>query len=343
MTLRNTLSTPGELAAFHHQPINCRASTYPDPQQIAHRGPKRVMSQDETCLKPTFFSKPYCVELAGRIILEDRFPFASGGNSNIYRGQLLLCDTPPIQVAMKMLRVCDDDVDQLDRRLRREVEIWRRLKHRNVLPFFGVCDDIAPRPMLISIFCHFGHVGTYLKTHPWANKDELVYGVASGLHYLHENDIVHGDLKQQNVLVDPSNVPCICDFGLSRMTTRTGFTTLNVGTVPYLAPELFFVLDAEDAKVPLSRTTKYSDVYSLGLLVVEILTSEQLKRRPSRVFVKLEDLSALRPQRSDHAAGKITNEMWDLLDRCWASNPEFRPTSGDILNSLRFLGIDARA
>lgn len=74
---------------------------------------------------------------------------------------------------MKMIRV-EGDVDQVDRRLRREVEIWRRLNHKNVLPFIGVCDNIAPRPMLISIFCHFGHVGTYPKTHPSANRDEPV-------------------------------------------------------------------------------------------------------------------------------------------------------------------------
>ncbi|KAJ7821486.1 kinase-like domain-containing protein, partial [Mycena leptocephala] len=211
-------------------------------------------------------------DLAGRVSLEDRFPFASGGNSNIYRGQLLLSDSHLIRVrvAIKMVRFPeDDDVDQAGKRLRREAEIWSRLKHRNVLPFFGVCDDIAPRPMLISVFCHFGHIGTYLKTHPRAERDKLVYGVTSGLHYLHQNDIVHGDLKQHNVLVDPSHVPCICDFGFSKIMTCAGFTTLSIGTVPYLAPELFVVLDAEKINVSLPRTTKYSDVYSFALLVLE--------------------------------------------------------------------------
>ncbi|KAJ6492272.1 TKL/TKL-ccin protein kinase [Mycena sanguinolenta] len=299
------------------------------------------MSQEETRFRNSSFCQPYRPELAGHLVLEATFPFASGGNSNIYKGRLLVPDSPPIQVAMKMIRV-EGDVDQLDRRLRREVEIWRRLNHKNVLPFIGVCDDIAPRPMLISIFCHFGHVGTYLKTHPSANRNELVYGVASGLHYLHENDVVHGDLKQQNVLVDPTNVPCICDFGLSRMTTRAGFTTLSIGTAPYLAPELFFLVDAETVDLGPPRTTKYSDVYSFGLLVLEILTSERPKRRPSREFLTLKEFCTLRPQRDDYPASKISNEIWDLLDHCWASNPEFRPTSSDVLDSLQSLGLDAR-
>ncbi|KAJ7797144.1 kinase-like domain-containing protein [Mycena olivaceomarginata] len=212
------------------------------------------MSQDGTglraCLKATFLSKPSRLELVGCVSLDvkdTQFPFTSGGNSNIYRGQLLRSDTPPIHVAMKMIRASDGDVEQVDRGVRREVEIWMTLNHRNILPLLGVCVDIAPRPMLISIFCHFGHVGNYLQTHPLANRHELLHGVASGLHYLHENNVVHGDLKQQNVLVDPNAVPRICDFGLSRMSTETDFTTLGVGTVPYLAPELFVVLDAETA------------------------------------------------------------------------------------------------
>jgi serine/threonine protein kinase len=51
--------------------------------------------------------------------------------------------------------------------------------------------------------------------------------------------------------------------------TCAGFTTLSIGTVPYLAPELFVVLDAEKINVSLPRTTKYSDVYSFALLVLE--------------------------------------------------------------------------
>jgi serine/threonine protein kinase len=112
-----------------------------------------------------------------------------------------------------------------------------------------------------------------------------VHGVTSGLHYLHGNDIVHGDLKvvclvrctqsprvnvcQQNVLVDPNGVPCICDFGFSKIITRAGFTTFSIGTVPYLAPELFVVLNAETTDFTPPRTTKCSDVYSLALLILE--------------------------------------------------------------------------
>ncbi|KAJ7889387.1 hypothetical protein B0H14DRAFT_2336819, partial [Mycena olivaceomarginata] len=49
------------------------------------------------------------------------------------------------------------------------------------------------------------------------------FGVGSGLQFLHVNGIVHGDLKQ-NVLVNKHGIPCICDFGISKIVTRRGFS-----------------------------------------------------------------------------------------------------------------------
>jgi hypothetical protein len=59
-------------------------------------------------------------------------------------------------------------------RLKREVDVWGRLRHKNLLPFIGVCDDIAPWPVLISPFYKFGHVGNYLKKKPSTNRQDLV-------------------------------------------------------------------------------------------------------------------------------------------------------------------------
>lgn len=73
-----------------------------------------------------------------------------------------------------MIRYSEEDSGQVDGRLRREVEIWRTLKHKNVLPFIGLCDDLAPWPALLSPFCGFGHVANYIKNHPHASRDDLV-------------------------------------------------------------------------------------------------------------------------------------------------------------------------
>ncbi|KAJ7307743.1 hypothetical protein DFH08DRAFT_975357 [Mycena albidolilacea] len=103
-------------------------------------------------------------DLNGRIKQDDQYPFAAGGNSNIYRGKLTRSDGRKIRVAIKMIRMSDDGSGQQEemlRRLKREVDVWSRLKHKNILTFIGVCEDLAPLPVLISPYYKFGHVGKY--------------------------------------------------------------------------------------------------------------------------------------------------------------------------------------
>jgi serine/threonine protein kinase len=69
-------------------------------------------------------------------------------------------------------------------------------------------------------------------------------------------------LTQANVLVDKRGVACICDFGISRIVGRQGFTTRSQGTTPYKAPELL--------ADPKRSTTTQSDIYSFALLVLEV-------------------------------------------------------------------------
>ncbi|KAJ7191530.1 kinase-like domain-containing protein, partial [Mycena pura] len=222
-------------------------------------------------------------------------------------------------------------------RLRNEAEIWSKLRHPNVLPLLGICDDedVAPNPVLISPFYKFGHIGNYLTNSSikleFADRDRLVSGVASGLEFIHANEIVHGDLKVQNVLIDMRGIPCIGDFGISKILNCHGYTSLGVGTVPYMAPELF--------SPGCVSTTKDSDVYSWALLLTccQILTSERPKGRPTRPFLTSQDVHALRPKRSEYDVQKVTDDYWAILDRCWAFVPSQRPSIDNVLGSLPLL------
>ncbi|KAJ7869721.1 kinase-like domain-containing protein [Mycena olivaceomarginata] len=131
-------------------------------------------SEDRRVSEPLEF---YGRDLNGCIKQDDQYPFAAGGNSNIYRGKLTRSDGRKIRVAIKMIRMSDDGSGQQEemlRRLKREVEIWGRLKHKNILSFIGVCEDLAPLPVLISPFYKFGHVGKYINKHPAADRSDLV-------------------------------------------------------------------------------------------------------------------------------------------------------------------------
>ncbi|KAF8192271.1 kinase-like domain-containing protein [Mycena galopus ATCC 62051] len=305
---------------------------------------ERSSSGEETLFGDPALVHVHRLDLKGRVTQDDQYPFAGGGNSNIYRGKLTRADGRKIRVAIKMIRISNDGSGQLEemlRRLKREVDVWSRLRHKNLLPFIGVCEDLAPSPLLISPFYKFGHIGTYIRKHPDPDRQELAKGVASGLQFLHENQIIHGDLKVQNVLVDKKGNPCICDFGISKIVDRRGFTTSSVGTPQYMAPELFLVVDRQDEKLgipPPPRTTKNSDIYSFGLLVLEILTSEPPKGRPSQPVVMVQIVDNLRPKRWEYDYQMVSAEMWSILDQCWSSEPYLRPTIADILRSPAFTG-----
>ncbi|KAF7358678.1 Glycoside hydrolase family 76 protein [Mycena sanguinolenta] len=271
----------------------------------------------------------------------DRFPTFSGSSSNIYRMNLPRSNGQTALLAMKQLRVqCDDlaETESIMTRLKRAVGIWSELKHPNVLPFLGVYDIGAPLPIFLSPFCEFGHIGNYLRSHPSANRHQLMHGVAFGLQYLHSHGVVHGDLKVANVLIDKRQVPCICDFNISQIVGEAGFTKYSAGSITCLAPELFSVLDMDGRSTQLEppRPTKCSDVYSFACLALDILTPSPPPAKMGTPFVTRKDLAALRPDRAAYPVNSVAHELWLVLDQCWMADPYLRPTMDELLASPAF-------
>jgi len=99
----------------------------------------------------------------------------------------------------------------------REIEIWSRIKsHPNILQFYGAC-HISQHPSIISEYCSRGTVKTYTsqKTISPEQKLQIMHGIITGLYHLHQNNIIHGDIKSDNILINENGKPKICDFGLS--------------------------------------------------------------------------------------------------------------------------------
>ncbi|KAJ6574365.1 kinase-like domain-containing protein [Mycena capillaripes] len=269
----------------------------------------------------------------------DRFPLYTGGNSNVFRGNWVRSDGGKVMVAMKLLRIVRDDAAELDHVLARLVcatRSWQKLSHPNILPFFGVYDIGASTPALITPFCHLGNVGNYIRSHPFSNRDRLVHDVASGLKYLHENDIVHGDLKPQNVLIDKREVACVCDFGISQIINREGITARSAASSTYIAPELLILVHPLTSNPIYPKPTYKSDVYSFGLLSLEILTSGPPHGRGDKSFHEAKLLEGFRPQRAQYDVSEIASGMWSVLDKCWDPDPQLRLTIRAIWESPPF-------
>ncbi|TFK67614.1 kinase-like protein [Pluteus cervinus] len=204
--------------------------------------------------------------------------------------------------------------------IRKEVKIWTKLRHPNILPLYGACLE-ASIPFLVMQHCQFGNICHYLRTNSdRANRVGLSGDVVSALLYLHHNDIVHADLKGGNVLVGDNHRALLTDFGLSlilddiRSQSAISSQAGPRGTLRWMAPEC---LDGE-------RPDKASDVYSLGITIWEIFSEEvPFAKYVDRVLTRVVVDQKKRPARPE----RLTDDgIWDIIQRCWGPDPTSRPS-----------------
>ncbi|KDQ26510.1 hypothetical protein PLEOSDRAFT_1043717, partial [Pleurotus ostreatus PC15] len=155
----------------------------------------------------------------------------------------------------------------LMQRLVREAGIWSRLDHPNILPLLGTCefaDDAHGRTAwLITQYCSNGNIMQYLTKNPQADRILLLKGVGNALLYLHEEGIIHGDLRPGIIAIRDNGEAAIYDFGRSKRVGRKGSTTYTRGTCRYSAPEAWSERSTSDL-------TEASDVYSFGMIALHV-------------------------------------------------------------------------
>ncbi|KAF9440449.1 kinase-like protein [Macrolepiota fuliginosa MF-IS2] len=267
------------------------------------------------------------------VVLDQR-PVAvdSGGFCDVYReyyGGQYLC--------LRVLRVYDGGRDKFLRRYSKETILWGQTEHPNILPFYGICylgDESFKQICLVSPWMENGNIVTYLMAHDSVPRRPLVCDVACGLEYLHSKDIVHGDLKGANILVNSAGRACLADFGLSsiqadKMFSSRATTTASVGcTYRWAAPELV----EEDTP----RLTKASDVWAVGCVFYEILTGLLPFTECSgnaQIIRKL--MKGTPPAVLDVGRwADLDESMKKLIHRCWTEDPGERPTCQQIVQEL---------
>ncbi|KAF8317504.1 kinase-like domain-containing protein [Cantharellus anzutake] len=176
------------------------------------------------------------------------------------------------KVCIKAFKDIESDVSRPEflRRLVREMKVWCELAHTHVVQLHGWISYLESKqnlcPSLVSNWCGEGDVEAFLRRCPEADRRALVCGIAHGLEYLHSKEIVHADMKPQNVVVSDERTPQLCDFGLSFIIWDTS-THINpsslAGTLRYIAPE---VCHKEEP-----FRDKRTDVWAFGCTAMEIL------------------------------------------------------------------------
>ncbi|KAF8610189.1 hypothetical protein BDV93DRAFT_540063 [Ceratobasidium sp. AG-I] len=291
---------------------------------------------------------PPLTNLTGQVTKLSEHPAAEGGTADIYEGQWVGDE----KVMLKAIRHVESE--SAVRRFRREVDIWRRLQHKNILRCYGVC-YIGPRLFAVAPWADGGNLQVFIRKNPDCDRTKLLSEVALGLQYLHTflPTIVHGDLRAANVLVSANGEALLADFGLSRIVAEeegpvVASTSLsNAGSFRWMAPELF-ESDANSS----SPVSAASDVWSFGMLCLEVLTGlppYQYCYNDGQVIAKL--IHRILPDRptplDDMYELGLSDEMWVLMQRCWnwnaAARPEMRTLASEVrghhLEHMRQFGV----
>ncbi|KDQ52281.1 hypothetical protein JAAARDRAFT_184453 [Jaapia argillacea MUCL 33604] len=216
-----------------------------------------------------------------------------------------------------------------------EVLIWRGLWHRYVLPCLGVNTEYFESAYIsmVSPYMGRGTVQQYcLKNDLTADEINLILSqVASGLAYLHGENIVHGDLQGANILMDDRGHCQLADFGLAVFAEATQgvYTTRSqiAGSTRWMVPELLF--SERFSTDGMWRRTCATDIYAYGCVCIEFHTGlppfYDLKIDLAILF---RILSGVHPQ--PPPGKELPPKIWDVAEKCWLTEPDTRPTAKNI-------------
>jgi serine/threonine-protein kinase len=250
--------------------------------------------------------------LSGRYRLESKL--GSGGMSTVY---LARDETLERWVAAKVLhREISDQPDQIER-FRREARAVAQVSHPNVVAVIDAGED-GGHPYIV-----FEYVdGETLKQRidrlgrlPVVEAAAYGIEVGRGLAAAHAQRLIHRDVKPQNVLIDPEGRAKVTDFGIARSLESDGLTKTGrvLGTTDYVAPEQAMG-QAVDARC---------DVYSLGVLLYEMLTGEVPFQADTLVGVAMKHVNEKMPDVQERCPG-VSSALAAVVERATAKDPKKR-------------------
>ncbi|XP_044947875.1 putative receptor-like protein kinase At4g00960 [Hordeum vulgare subsp. vulgare] len=222
-----------------------------------------------------------------------------------------------------------------DTEFHQEVQCLMKTNHKNVVRFLGYCagkqGNLVMTHVQQRLFCFEyipkGSLDKYITDayREWQTCYKIIKGISEGLQFLHERHIIHLDLKPANILLDDRMVPKITNFDLSRClggNQRQNITKTMLGTFGYLAPEFY----------EMGAITSGTDLYSLGVIIIEILTGQKGYQDTEQV---LESWSYKMERSQRDTLLEQIRVCYEIALECIDFNPKKRPTSArDIIERL---------
>ncbi|KAJ7955572.1 Serine/threonine-protein kinase EDR1 [Quillaja saponaria] len=279
----------------------------------------------------------YGLQIIKNADLEDLQELGSGTFGTVYHGKWRGTDVAIKRIKKSCFSGNSSEQERLAQDFWREARILSTLHHPNVVAFYGVVPD-GPDGALATVTEYMvnGSLRNVLlrKDRVLDRRKRLMISMdaAFGMEYLHLKNIVHFDLKSDNLLVnlrDPKQPICkVGDFGLSRIKHNTLVSGGVRGTLPWMAPELLNGCS--------SRVSEKVDVFSFGIAMWEILTGkEPYSNMHCGAIIGGIVNNTLRP-----SIPKQCDAEWKtLMEECWSPDPADRPSFTEITNRLRTMSM----
>ncbi|KAK8573320.1 hypothetical protein V6N13_100122 [Hibiscus sabdariffa] len=274
----------------------------------------------------------YGLQVIKNVDLEELRVLGSGTYGSVYHGKWRGTDVAIKRIKGSCFSGKSSEQDRKNKVFWREAQILSNLNHPNVVAFYGVVPD-GNRGTLATVTEYMvnGSLRNVLikkdRSLDCRKKIIIAMDAAFGMEYLHSKNIVHFDLKCDNLLVnlmDPQRPICkVADFGLSRVKRNSLVSGGVRGTLPWMAPEL---LNGNG-----TRVSEKVDVFSFGILMWEILTEEEpYANMHCGAIIGGIVKNTLRPPVPEHC-----DPDWrKLMEQCWSPDPESRPSFTEIVNRL---------
>ncbi|CAE6459690.1 unnamed protein product, partial [Rhizoctonia solani] len=250
-----------------------------------------------------------------------------GGFGELYR--MNICDDMGTRcVCVKCLKPLIPPGTLL-KRATHELYVWSRCNHPNVLELIGVA-QYREQIAMVSPWMENGDIVTFLSQNHSTpvNRCLMCFQLADAVAYLHSQGVVHADIKGANILVSRDNKPKLADFGSATLKEYTIIFSSMVNeisvTLRWMAPEIFIHKAGHSVE---------TDIYALGMTILEIITGELPYGEISNLDVLACLVNKVAPERPTKqipfGSGK-GDTLWSMLLKCWGPAPEDRPPAAEI-------------
>ncbi|XP_017439829.1 LEAF RUST 10 DISEASE-RESISTANCE LOCUS RECEPTOR-LIKE PROTEIN KINASE-like 1.2 isoform X6 [Vigna angularis] len=238
-----------------------------------------------------------------------------------------------------------------------EIRILTGIAHPNLVKLYGCTSRHSRELLLVYEYIPNGTVADHLHgqrskpgTLPWHIRMNIAVETASALKFLHLRDIIHRDVKTNNILLDSNFRVKVADFGLSRLFPElvTHVSTAPQGTPGYVDPEYHECY----------QLTNKSDVYSFGVVLVELISSlpaVDITRHRHEINLANMAINKIHNQtlqelvdpnlgfESDFKVRKMISGVAELAFQCLQSSKEMRPSMEEVLETLKDIQSDGKS